>query len=114
MRYTKDIITRFREKMGEKDNNGCMNWLASKSCGRYGAFTICSRIDGTKRKYNAHRVSYELFVAPIPKGLCVLHKCDNVHCVNPDHLFLGTQYDNMQDMINKGRDNHPGFKRITK
>jgi hypothetical protein len=52
----------------------------------------------------AHRVSWELFVGPIPKGKLVLHACDNPPCTRPDHLFLGTHMDNMQDKIRKGRD----------
>lgn len=52
----------------------------------------------------AHRVAYRLFVTDIPKGLHVLHKCDVRKCVNPTHLFLGTQADNNRDMFSKGRD----------
>ncbi len=104
---TLDLTARFKDKMSIPDENGCINWLGAKSCGRYGAISIGSRNDGTKKKHNAHRISYEIFVGEIPGNMCVLHKCDNVHCVNPNHLFLGSQNDNMQDMIRKGRDNHP-------
>lgn len=51
----------------------------------------------------AHRMSYDCFIAPIPDGMLICHKCDNRKCVNPDHLFVGTQSDNRNDMYAKGR-----------
>jgi len=100
------LIDRFKEKIAPKNSNGCMEWMACLSDNRYGAFITGSRTKRTRKRYIAHRLSYELFVGAIPKGKCVLHKCDNPKCVNPEHLFLGTQSDNMKDMIKKGRDFH--------
>lgn len=63
-----------------------------------------------------HRVMYEEKYGTIPKGLCACHICDTRNCINPDHIFLGTQADNVKDMINKGRKinsigkNQYGFK----
>jgi hypothetical protein len=80
--------------------NGCWIWIRERDKDGYGEISV----HGIKRqKLKAHRVSWEVFKGPIPLGLNVLHKCDNPPCINPDHLFLGTQKDNIQDMITKGR-----------
>lgn len=61
------------------------------------------RIQRRQKELKAHRVSWEQTFGPIPEGLCVLHKCDNRKCVNPDHLWLGTRSDNNKDRMLKGR-----------
>jgi hypothetical protein len=76
---------------------GCWNWQRSKSKSGYG--------DARERGKGVliHRRAYELWKGEIPKGLLVCHKCDNRRCCNPDHLFVGTYSDNMQDCVSKGR-----------
>jgi hypothetical protein len=79
-------------------NSGCWIWLADTS-NRWGY----GRVGSNRRERLAHRLSYAIFRGPIPNGLKVLHRCDIACCVNPAHLFLGTDKDNMQDMQRKGR-----------
>ena len=88
----------FLSKINKK-SNGCWEWCSSIFNNGYGQ-TV--KYKGTTR---AHRVSWLLFKGKIHKNKCVLHKCDNKRCVNPSHLFFGSQKYNIQDMIKKGRDN---------
>ena len=74
----------------------CWVWTAGTRDG-YG------QIKCLGRRVNAHRLSWEINCGEIPDGFCVLHKCDNRLCVNPFHLFLGTNQDNVDDKMEKGR-----------
>lgn len=79
----------------------CWLWTAATIGGGYGQ--IMGVVNGKRRPVYAHRVSWEMAFGPIPADLYVLHRCDVPLCVNPDHLFLGTQGDNLADARAKGR-----------
>lgn len=75
----------------------CWEWNSSSQENEYGSLSVGGR------KVKAHRFSWELHFGPITGGLYVLHRCDNKRCVKPDHLFLGTNQDNILDASAKGR-----------
>ena len=89
------IEDRFFSKV--KYSTGCWEWNAYKNKDRYGVF-----LKKSKQRILAHRWSYEYFRGPLGKLLCC-HECDNPSCVNPFHLFKGTQSENMKDSWAKGR-----------
>lgn len=78
-----------------RDEKGCMLWPNGGTW--YGNIRVCGK------SIKTHRYSYTISIGPIPDGMCVLHKCDNPPCVNPAHLFLGTNKDNTLDMLSKRR-----------
>lgn len=98
---------RFWEKVRVGGSRSCWDWKGHKHHKGHGQFYFRGRA------HYAHRISWILTFGEILNGLCVLHHCDNPKCVNPFHLFLGTQQDNILDMISKGRDRRgifPGTK----
>ncbi len=103
MRKLLSTKERFEKYFIPEPNTGCWLWTGSLTSTGYGQIGLGSKTDGTRKPHKAHRVAYELYVGKIPHGMGVLHRCDTPLCVNPQHLFLGTQKDNSQDMGRKGR-----------
>lgn len=87
--------SRFWARVEKSD--ACWLWTGPLINAGYGKFKVESRTR------SAHRFSYELRHGPIPEGMIICHTCDNPPCVNPDHLFLGTNKDNSRDMVAKNR-----------
>lgn len=92
MKYTKEWLFEHTMPVGE-----CIIWTRSLDSSGYGNTFFRGRYTST------HRISYQLFIGPIPDGMCVLHRCDTRACINPGHLWIGTKKDNTQDAIKKGR-----------
>ncbi len=107
---TTPLTDRFFRYVGHKEPNGCILWTGCTNRDGYGVIGSGNR---NRRMLLASRVSYELFIAPIPKGPLVCHRCDCRNCISPVHLFLGTHIDNAADMVAKGRGRKrtPGSRR---
>lgn len=93
----KELTKAFLHRTSKKDSNGCIHWTGGKDSKGYGMFKY------KNLTIRAHRASYLLRYSVIENDFYVLHRCDNRSCVNIDHLFVGNQQDNMNDMKEKGR-----------
>ena len=99
METDNSLTTRFFTKV-EQAPSGCWEWIASKTADGYGQFRYPTSTSSVKR---AHRASYDYFYGGIPEGKQVNHHCDNPGCVNPAHLYAGTQQENVDDLMARGR-----------
>ncbi len=105
-RKVADPIIRFWKNVVKQER--CWVWIGTRDKHDYGCFSL--KLDGVRKNgrsawtmIKAHRYSWQIHFGLIPDGKNVLHRCDNPRCVNPHHLFIGTQDDNMKDMATKGR-----------
>lgn len=99
---TERNVEQFWSKVEKSD--GCWRYRGAHSSDGYGR--VSRWINGREHHISAHRYAWFLVNGLVPEDKCVLHRCDNPPCCNPDHLFLGSHIENMRDKMAKGRGNH--------
>lgn len=98
-KYAKNYSLRDRIYMWSipEPNSGCWLWLGTLDKYGYGILSVCGK------KHFAHRISLTVHGIEIPSSECALHHCDNRICVNPEHLYVGSNADNVRDKVQRGR-----------
>lgn len=104
MRTSSPVTAEFINARCRVDNSGCILWCGYVTKAGYGC--IFRTHSGVRTWVYVHRFVYEQANGPIPAGMAVCHTCDTPNCCNPSHLFLGTDKDNSDDKIRKGRHAH--------
>jgi hypothetical protein len=103
-------VDSFLEKVIPEPMSGCWLWTGGSTADGYGLMSLNGKQD------RAHRLSYKIYCGEVPEGMGVLHRCDVPYCVNPDHLYVGTQQQNCQDQVDRQRNRrgqaHP-FAKLT-
>lgn len=110
MKVTIELAERFHEKWILNNRTGCWDWIGAVAGKGYGFL----KKPGERRQVYAHRLSWLIHYGDIPEGLSVCHACDNMRCVKPSHLFVGTQSDNLNDMKAKDRHLHGSRNKMAK
>lgn len=108
------IGLRMAAKARLNPETGCLEWTGRLGTKGYGRFDVLLAGHHRSMPHLAHRVAYALRHGGVPDGQCVLHRCDNPPCINPDHLFLGTVDDNNKDCARKHRFSTPARSRATR
>lgn len=105
MGYKPSPIGERLRKRTKVTSGGCWEYdCKARNAFGHRVIRVGTRAANNVRNEFVHRVSWEQHRGPIPPGMCVLHRCDNPACINPDHLFLGTRADNTNDMLAKSRE----------
>lgn len=104
----------FNETEWWSSPKGCKIWPKSTDTGGYGIIVLREIRERRNRHFGCHRLAWEMTHGPIPEGMFICHKCDTRRCCNPDHMFIGTERDNWNDMREKRRnprgERHPHAK----
>jgi len=104
----KTLKQRLLDNVRVDEQTGCWDWLKFKDRNKYGHIKVLGKSE------LVHRIAYQTLVGDIPSGMFVCHRCDNPSCLNPEHLFVGTNQDNIDDKVAKNRQSKIGQQKGSK